>query len=107
MARMIDTIPDTEITTTGTGVRIYSIPEGMVAYLKNITLTNLAASAATIELWSGDPTSGTSYRIVTIVVAATSTEALAREIEGRKLIDDLYIVTDQQPIRVSGAVELE
>ena len=103
---VIDTIPDTEITTTGSGVKIYTRPDKKVVYMKNITITNLASSAATVEIWSGDPTASGSYRIMTVVVGATSTEALGKEIEGRKSIYDIYVVTDQQPRRVSGAVEL-
>jgi len=106
MARMIDTIPDTEIATASTATKIYEIPPGMRAYLRNLIITNLATSAATVEIWSGSGT-GSAYRIATVRVAAGDTLALAKEIEGRVAIEDIYVISDQTPVRVSGAVELE
>ena len=107
MADMIDTIPDIKITTTGSGVKIYTLPGGMVAYLKNLTITNSSSSNATVSIYSGNPSGSSKYGLITIIVEAGTTVTLGeKEIGGRKAIDDIYVVTDQQPINISGAVEL-
>jgi len=104
---VLDTIPEKEITTTGSAQKIYTLPSGKTAYLRTLSITNLATANATVEIWSGSGASGEDYRIMTLVVSAGSTLVLGKgDLEGRKAIKDIYVVTDQQPIRVSGSVEL-
>lgn len=103
-----DFIPDTEITVTGSRVKIYTLPSGKVAYLLNMIITNNATSDATVEIYSGSATDTGNYRILTVKVPANSSIVLDKDdLEGRKAIHDIYVQTDVQPIRVSGALDLK
>ena len=104
MAR--DFVPDTEITTTGTRVKVYSLPANKVAYLLNIVITNTSGAAATVEIYSGSDTDTGNYRILTVYVPNGMTAVLSKDdLEGRKAIHDIYVKTDQA-IRISMGLEL-
>jgi len=105
---VLDFIPDTEITTTGSKQKIYTLPSGKVAYLLNLIITNNATSDATVELYSGDTGDTGNYRILTVKVPANSTIVLnEQDLKGRKAIHNIYVQTDVQPIRISGGLDLK
>jgi len=105
---VLDTIIDTEVTTTGSRVKVYTLPSGKVAYLKNLIIYNGSSSDAVVEIFSGDSTDDGNYRILTVKVAAGENVILTESmVGGRKAIHDIYVQTDQQPIRVSGALDLK
>lgn len=104
---MLDFIRDTVITTVNTRVKVYTKPSGKVAYLKSLIIVNKAAALATVEVYSGSDTDAGNYRLLTITVATNETKVLDRDVlEGFKAIHNIYVLTDQQPIRVSGTIEL-
>lgn len=104
---VLDFAPEKEITTVGSRVKVYSLPAGKVAYLLNIIITNLSTADAKVELYSGDVGDTGEYRILTVKVPAGETIVLdEKDLKGRKAIHSIYVVTDQQPIRLSLGVDL-
>jgi len=104
---MLDFIRDTVITAVNTRVKVYSKPSDKVVYLRSLIIVNKATALATVEVYSGSDTDVGNYRLLTVTVGANETRILDRNVlEGFKAIHSIYVLTDQQPIRVSGTVEL-
>ena len=98
-----------EITATATMVKLLTVPEGKVAEIVTLIVTNKAAADATVDLFSGDMTNATyDYQITSIVVRAGDTRVLDHnDLKGLKAIRDIYIQTDQQPIRVTLVADIK
>jgi hypothetical protein len=97
----------TTITTTGTPVKVLDVPNGYVAELKSLILSNGATATARVVIRSGDGTAAEDYVILVVRVPAGSNIILGEDqLKGFRAIKSIYVVTDQQPIDVSIAVDL-
>lgn len=97
----------TQVTSTGSPVKVLGVPENTVAYLRALVVTNEAASPAKVTIMSGDGSdTDYDYTIMTLIVPASSTIVLDRtDLEGFHATKDIYVVTDQQPVDVAITVE--
>jgi hypothetical protein len=95
----------TTITATGEST-VFSVPDPYIAFVKRLSISNAAASLATVQLIFYN---GASRKVVlTAKVASGETVVFAENelpIEGCPT--SIAISTDQQPINVEMSVELE
>jgi len=98
-----------EITATGTKVKVLTVPSGKVAELVTLIITNKAAADATVDIFSGDMTdTNYDYQITSIIVKTGDTKNLNHnDLKGLKAIKDIYVQTDQQPIRVTIVADIK
>jgi hypothetical protein len=95
------------VTSVNTPIKVLDVPNGYVAYLRSLILSNGATATARVIVRSGDGTAAEDYVILVVRVPAGSNVILGKdELEGFRAIKSIYVVTDQQPLDVSIAVDL-
>jgi hypothetical protein len=96
------------VTSVNTPVKVLDVPNGYVAYLRSLILSNGAAATARVVVRSGDGTAAEDYVILVVRVPAGSNIVLGEDqLKGFRAIKSIYVVTDQQPLDVSIAVDLQ
>lgn len=87
-----------DVKTTGSPVKILSVPDGKTAELVTLFIANPGTATANVTIMSGDGSDPVyDYVIVSLTVPAGSTVNYChRDLKGLRAIKDIYVTTDAE-----------